>query len=154
MPLESSFRVVVDAFESFTAPHKQIHSFHFGSVANINTSGTIDYMMLQLEPTDCIVRNGEVGFSFLARIMDMVKKDKSNLKDVLSDTHQVMLDTLAHLKINGLDAVNGTLKFHLKDHDVPLRSFWDEEGDDERAGWMADFTLWAQWDWNECAIPN
>lgn len=155
MPLESSFRSIVDTFKSFADSHKQIHSYHFGDIASINTSGTIHYTLMQIEPNGSVVpKAGEVGYGFIARVMDIVKKDKSNLPDVLSDTHQALLDFLAHLKINGQDAVNGTLHYHLKDQPVFPVEFWDEWGDDECAGWQVEFTLWVSWDWNECAIPN
>lgn len=153
MPLESNFINITDAFKAFAESHRQLHSYHFGDVASINTSGTINYMMLQIEPNGSVARNGEVGYSFIARTIDIVKKDKSNLPDVLNDTSLAIFDLLAYLKISGQPAADG-IGFQLKDNPVFPQEFWDEVGDDETAGWMVEFTLWVSWDWNQCAIPN
>ena len=151
--MESNFINVTHALKTIADNHKQIHSFGFGDLANINTSGSIDYAMMWVKPDGSVVKRGEVGFKFKILIMDLVRKDESNLIDVLNNTHQVALDVLADIYINGLDAVNGTLGFHLKDPEIMLNDFTDRF-DEEVAGWSMNITVWSSWNWDECAIPN
>ena len=151
--MESNFINIVDALKTIADNHKQIHSFGFGDLAHINTSGSIDYVLMWVKSNGSIAKRGEVAFKFQILIMDLVRKDESNLIDVLNDTHQVALDVLADIYNNGLDTVNGTHGFHLKEPEVVLNDFVDRF-DEEVAGWSMAITVWASWDWDECAIPN
>jgi hypothetical protein len=151
--MENNFINITDALKTIADNHKQIHSYGFGDLAYINTSGSIDYVLMWVKPKGSRVNRGEVGLSFEILIMDLVRKDESNLIDVLNDTHQIALDVLADIYINGLDAVNGTHGFHLKNPDIQLNNFVDRF-DEEVAGWSMNITVWVGWDWNECVIPN
>ena len=151
--MENNFINITDALKTIADHHKQIHSFGIGEPAHINTSGSIDYMLMWVKPHGSIARRGEVGFRFKILVMDLVRKDKSNLTEVLNDTHQVALDILTDIYINGLDAVNGTHGFHLKDPDIILKVF-TERFDEEVAGWSMNVTVWASRDWDECAVPD
>jgi len=148
----TTFIKIADVFKHIADVHLQIHSYGFGVLSDIASSGTIDYPLLYVEPDGSIVRKGEVGFKFNILLMDIVQKGKSNEIDVLNDTHQIMIDILTELRIGGLG--KGTdYSFELKQNEITLTDFM-ERFDEEVAGWEAKITLWVEWDWNRCAIPK
>ena len=116
----------------------------------MNTSGTVDYVLMWAMPNGSQAKKGEVSYTFQILVMDIVRKDKSNLVDVLNDTHLIALDILAELYINGQ---SGVFPLHLRQNDTALTDFYDERFDEEVAGWTIDVTLWSAWDWDQCGIP-
>lgn len=151
--MAGNFVNICDAFETIADNHKQIHSYGFGDIANIATSGTINYAMMWVLPQGSTVRRGEVGYQFQILIMDLLRKDQSNLVDVLNDTHRIALDVLAELAITGQDFQPTANAFQLKFEDVTMSDFIDRF-DEEVAGWTMNITLWTAWDWDKCDIPD
>lgn len=154
MSRESNLINVIDALKTIAENHKQIHSFGFGGVANINTSGTINYMHMWVKAVASLARNGEVGYKVEVIIMDILQNDLSNEKDVLNDTLQVALDVAADIKINGMKASGAELAFGMKDnYEVEFTPF-SERFDETVAGWNFNLEVWATWNWSECDIPK
>lgn len=154
MSRESNFINVIDALETIATNHRQIHSFGFGEVANINTSGSIDYIGMWVKPLASLARNGEVGYKVQIIIMDIEQRDLSNERDVLNDTLQVAMDVAADIKMNGIKASGAELPFEMKqDYEVEFIPFM-ERFDEFTAGWNFDIEVWARWDWSECDIPK
>lgn len=154
MARESNFINVVDALKTIADRHKQIHSFGFGELANINTSGTIDYIQMWVKPMAALAKNGQVGYKVQVIIMDVLKKDLSNEKDVLNDTLQVAMDVAADIRINGMAATGSEFPFSMdNDPEVEFISF-TERFDEDVAGWNFNIEVWCNWNWSECDIPK
>src|SRR3989304_4313174 len=143
---------IVDAFKTIADNHLQIHSFGFGNIAEIATSGTINYPLLYVEADGLVAKKGEVGFKFKLLIMDIVDKDKTNEKDILNDTSQILLDIFSEFYIGGF-GYGQDYGFELRQNDIAAVNFLDRF-DEEVAGWEAGVTIWSPFNWNRCAIPK
>ena len=143
---------IVDTFNDIATKHLQIHSFGFGNIAEIATSGTVNYPLMYVEADGLIAKKGEVGFKFKLLIMDIVDKDKTNEKDVLNDTSQILLDIFSELYIGGM-GFGQDYDFELRQSDITATNFLDRF-DEEVAGWEAGITIWSPFNWNRCQIPK
>src|SRR3990172_5056662 len=139
-------------FKSIATNHLQINAYEYGDIFNTATSGTINYPMLFVSPEGSTAKKGEVGYKYRLFVMDVVQKGKENEVDASSDTHQILLDVLTELFKGGQQATGGTYAFELKLDNISITDF-TEKFDDEVAGNYCDITLWAEWDYNQCAIP-
>lgn len=142
---------IYDNLKSIADRHQQINSFGFGQFSDIATSGTINYPIMYVMPNGSNIKAGEVGYKLSIIVADLVEKGKNNEVDVLSDTHKIACDIIADLKIGG-HKFDSTYRFDLSPQDVTMTDFF-ERFDEEVAGWQFDVTLWADWNWNQCAIP-
>lgn len=154
MSRESNFINVIDALENIASSYKQIHSFGFGEIANINTSGTINYASIWVEPLAALARNGEVGYKVKVFVMDIMQKDLSNLKDVLNDMIQIAFDIVDDIKIGGQKGTGGLYPFSIKeDYRIEYIVFM-ERFDEFVAGWSFDLEVWARSNSGACDIPK
>mgnify|MGYP001589564790 CR=1 FL=1 len=138
-----------DIFADIATRHRQINSFGFGVLADVASSGDVNYTLMWIEADGSVARKGEVGYKFRVLVMDIIKKGKENEVDVLNDTHQIMLDVLAELNRAGNAQ---TYPLRLKQNETSL-NYFIERFDEEVGGWEMVVTLWGRWDWDKCAIP-
>src|SRR3990167_583685 len=134
---------------AFADSHLQIHSYGFGDLWEIATSGTTNYPLMWVEPTGSSVRKGEVEYKFRVLIMDLVQKGEGDEVDVLSDMHRIGVDIVTEMRQGGLA---GTYEWELFG-DVSMDDF-TERFDDEVTGWTINITIKTDWDYNQCSIPT
>lgn len=141
-----TFLNLYDVFKTIASNHRQINTFGFGETWDIATSGTVNYPYLWVIPKDSTIRTGEIGFNFEFIMMDLVQKGTDNLNDVHSDTHQSLCDVLSRLRQGGYN-------FNIKrDSEIRITPFEDDT-DDEVAGWSGPVTIWVDWDFDSCSTP-
>jgi hypothetical protein len=135
----TNLRAIADA-------HKQINSFGFGDVWEINTSGDIVYpqMFAVLEPVT--IGNNIETVNFTLLFMDRVKKGEVNEQEVLSDQLEIAKDVIAQLKYQSYDwdFATGT---------VTLTDF-TERFEDDVSGFSMNVSLELPFNANRCVIPT
>ena len=142
-----TYNNLFDTFSMIASNHYQINSFEFGEAWDINSSGTTNYPLLLVIPETSTVSIGKVTYKFKLAVMDLVQKGKDNDIDVESDTHQILLDVIAELRMGGYDfSVDRNLT-------ITLEQF-SEKFDDEVTGWWGDIILDTDFDFDSCNIPT
>lgn len=136
-----------DLFSSIATAHDQIHDYFFTidlSLVEAKMNSEVQYPMMVVilmdgqSPEQVKLRN------FQILIMDIPKKDKSNLIEVISDTEQI------------LDDVIEILKKHSNDYDVigdPQTFPYDEQHSDWVSGHRAEVMLQTDKKVTLCNIP-
>jgi len=135
----TNLRAIADA-------HKQINSFGFGDVWEINTSGDIVYpqMFAVLEPVTIGNRIETVNFTLL--FMDRVKKGEVNEQEVLSDQLEIAKDVIAQLQYQSYD-------WDFSKSTVTLTDF-TERFEDDVSGFSVGIGLELPFDASRCVIPT
>ena len=134
---------------TFADDHLQIHSYGFGDLWEIATSGTINYPLMWVEPLGSAVRKGEVEYRFRILIMDLVQKGEGDEIDVLSDTHRIGVDIATEIRQGGFEGSYDWTLFG----DVGMEDF-TERFDEEVTGWSLTLTIKTDWSFDQCAIPT
>ncbi len=134
---------------TFADNHQQIHSYGFGDLWEIASSGTINYPLMWVEPLGSTVRKGEIEYRFRILIMDLVQKGEGDETDVLSDTHRIGVDIATEIRQGGL---GHSYEWELFG-DVTMEDF-TERFDEEVTGWGLGVTIKTEWDYNRCSIPT
>lgn len=148
--MQNTYNNIFDDIKTIAINHGQLKgSFGFGEVADIGVSGDTKYPMMFVTPKACVVKKGEVGYTFDIRILDRLKTGYIAKEEVeiLSDTMQIALDILSQLKRGS----NNTYPFDIK-FDQTLTPFV-EYLDDILAGWLFSVTLFVPFTADECAVP-
>jgi hypothetical protein len=143
-----SYIQVYDRIKAIANGHSQINSFGEGDTWEIATSGTTNYPMFWAVTQGSEIKRGEIGYKFQFIIMDLVQTGEGNERDVLSDTHQIMADVLAELKMGAYADID------LKFSDTFSLASFTEKFDDMVSGWTCDLTIWTPFNWNSCNIPG
>ena len=133
---------------TFADDHLQIHSYQFGYIYDMATSGTIDYPLMFVQPESSGVRKGEMEYKFTVFIMDLVQKGDGDWIDVLNDMQRIASDIVTEIRQGGFA---GTYDWTLSEG-VNMTSF-KERWDEEVTGWSLNITIKTDWDYNQCAIP-
>jgi len=142
-----TYNQILDRIKTIADNHRQISTFGQGDVWEIATSGTINYPLFWVVTKGSRIRRGEIGYEFQFLAMDMVRKDEENENDVLNDTLQIITDMISKLKMGKFAGID--LKFS---DEIKFESF-TERFDEQVSGWLADLTVWTDWNWDSCAIP-
>lgn len=142
-----TYNNIYDRIKTICADHAQINTFGEGDLWELATSGTINYPVFWCVTKNSVIKRGEIGYGFQFVVMDMVAKDETNERDVLSDTLQILTDVLAELKMGEYDGID------IRWSDLTAESF-TERFDEEVSGWALDITIWTDFNWNSCTIPT
>ena len=93
-----TFKAVVDQFEAICNAHKQLHSFTFGDIHEVDLSNHMDFAKAHLQEQPAVINPKDFTFTFNLLVMDLVAADGSNERDVLNDTFLILSDIYREFK--------------------------------------------------------
>src|SRR3990167_6667971 len=140
-----TYNQVIQDFNDIATSHNQIHSFGHGMDFDINTSGTVHYPMLWIEPRPFNIEGTVLTMKFAMYIMGTKLNGKLDETEVISDTLNITLDVLAQLKHK--DYFFNAVK------EATMEQF-TAKFDDDLAGWETEISLRFDYEWDRCAIPG
>jgi len=141
-----SLNQLIKIFNDFANSHLQINSFGFGEVyeANGNPKVTGNTPTLWVFPTQSTVTDNTVVFSFDVRCWDLVTKGESNENDVLSDTHEILVDFVKYIKHSSFE--------YILSGDPTMSPFTEQLADDV-TGWTLNIDIEVNKIDSDCQIP-
>lgn len=142
-----TFKNILNDIEVFSKNHLQINSFGWGNPNNISTKEH-DFVLLWLTPVSCIIEGGLMVLRFNMYVMDVVKQDFSNLKDVMNDTLLIGNDVISKFWSN-----EETYEWSLNEKNVRSEPF-EAKFDDYCAGWIFSIDIEIENRLNNCIIPE
>jgi len=145
--MKKTYNNVITALETFAANHKQLNSVLHGDLWQMSTSDIV-YPHMQLTPSISNINGREMELNIQIGILDILQEDNSNLKDVLSDTLQIMNDVITEFFDN--EAEYG---FVASESGVSLEPFV-QAFDDNVGGFFAEVKFIIENRLNKCEIPN
>lgn len=131
--------------EQIAQNHKQINSFGFGDIWEINTSGTIDYPMMWVQLQNSVIANKVETLNFKFIFMDLVGNGEINEDDVLSDQLEIAKDVIGQLQ-------HPSYSWNFLADNVTLEPF-TERFTDSVSGWVTDIALNIPYGFDRCAMP-
>jgi len=151
---------LITLLKQFQEAHPQLNDFGFGDFADIGTSRQMKfpYMWVNVAPSTVAYNENKLIIpimSFNIAIMDQANNqaniekangyESNNVAEILSDTHQILLDLIGEISRNfgkyGI-VIDGDLSYE------PMV----DETDDSSNGWLLNITLRMQY--SNCDIPR
>jgi len=137
-------------FRTFASDHKQINTFGFGDLWEINSSGSVNYPLMWVVLNGATVLKSQTEWDFSILFMDLVDKAENNEIKVLSDMHTVALDLISDFRRN---SGNSSLKYpFIFSGDSSMEDFTERFGD-EVSGWKLDIKIRTDFGSDACVIP-
>lgn len=143
--MRKTLKQIITLFETFADDHLVINSFECNPI-NFNFADNITYPLMFVEIGDFIPTPGNVDINITVYFLDLLKRDKSNYVQVLSDTMKMCLDFYSIYNNNEADY--GIL-FKDDARAVP----WLFQSEDNAAGYKMSLTVQCIFDVNEDAVP-
>ena len=144
---------LISVFKDISTRHYQINGFGVGDNWE---NGTIEKMhpVLWINPTTATMPSSDNGYKtfeidFEVRVFDLVNKDESNEKEVLSDCIDILKDIITEFKGHPY-YVNSQLNII---DDINFEAF-TEELDEEVSGWVCEISLMTPVLTSFCGIPS
>ena len=134
---------------TFADNHLQIQGSHFGQFYDINTSGTINYPLMAVQPESSNIVKGEMSYEFTVAIADIVQKGDGDWVDILNDMQRIASDIVTEVRQGGFA---GTYDWTMQEG-INMTSF-KERWNEEVTGWSFKIKIKTDWDYNQCAIPT
>lgn len=100
--MKQTLNQLIDHVEYFADNHNQINTFSYGELSTLsNQSDTeVIYPLLHMQVDDSVIDENFVYLTCNLICMDLVQKDDTNIKDVQSDTLQILNDLRSWLGDN------------------------------------------------------
>lgn len=100
-----TYNQILDYLAYFVAQHQILQSFGYGSEKELNTFMQNNTLapMLYASIENIIVANNEIAYFITLTCIDSRGKDQDNLRDIQSDTAQILIDLRSWL-INNFEA--------------------------------------------------
>lgn len=144
MPTTRTLNQIISEFREIADCHLQINSFAAGSLDDFASSGDTKYPSLWVSFNGGTVASKET-FRFSFWVVDRVKKDRSNLQEIFSDTRQIIKDIIAQLK-------DAEYKWTAS-VSVDLEEVFEPFNEDEVAGYVFQVEIGQHNEFSTCAIP-
>jgi hypothetical protein len=140
-----SLNQIVKKLKTISQSHLQLKGFRFCDIADLEAESALLYPLLWCDVRPSIFSTKVVALSIQISVLDIVKKDLSNEKDVLSDTLQIISDVVAELR-------NPSEDFIINDSvtATPIKDSYQ----DEVAGWNCTISIEVANPYNRCEVPN
>lgn len=144
---------ILDLQESFATDHGQINDYAFDLEYSYESKPDLKFPLLWCDLVDSPVsesNNSSVwkdGFTFDVRVVDLVREDKSNERDVLSDCKLMLNDFLIYLRQTDFDEY---LTVEITQTMKPIRLV----GTDFVSGWECQIRMDFVTDPDLCGIPT
>lgn len=142
-----TFNNIINDISGFCYSHHQINDFSWGVLSNISTKNH-KFVLVWLQPVLSSISGHLMTLSFDMYVMDIVKQDLSNLKDVLNDTLLIGNDVVAKFWSD-----EEKWGWTLNEKGVTLEPF-DAKFDDYLAGWIFRIDIEIENRLDICAIPE
>lgn len=136
---------IIDQITAIGNANKAIKTTYFGSNADLFAIGDVDYPLFSFELIDMPLDDKKESFNFEMFVVDMMRQDRSNEVDALSDMIAISNDIVAALSNNNNDfqIVKQITRERIQD-----------ETPDVVCGVRMKITLYQPYDANRCQIPN
>ena len=148
-----TFKSIVDQFEAICNAHKELNSFTFGDIFEVDLSNEMDFAKAHLIEQPATINNRDFVFTFDLLIMDLVAADSSNEKDVLNTTFLIMSDIYREIK-NGLGKTTPVIdsrQYFISDN-ITCEPFTDRF-ENLLSGWKATISITVPSHNNACNSP-
>jgi hypothetical protein len=126
--------------------HKQVHSFFYGPVWDLDVNKDIQYPLFAVVPQPSIIHPLYIELKLRLYIIDQIEPSDTNRFDVHSDAFQVLLDYKAYI-------YKDFSTYLLPGDDADITPLW-EDFDDYVGGWYMDLPLKFDNIGNVCDIPG
>tara|TARA_R110001606_G_scaffold140249_1_gene279002 strand:- start:215 stop:826 length:612 start_codon:yes stop_codon:yes gene_type:complete len=138
----ASYNNVIDALKCVAITHGMVNNVSSGTVDEVDLSANSVYPLVHIVPGNVVAGVQQVTFNFNILAMDLVKVDDSNEQQVLSDTLQILIDTIAQYKHGLLLGVqqNEGIYGQADDKDFTIEPF-TERFDNVVSGWNCSFSI-------------
>ena len=148
-----TFKSVVEQFEAICVAHKQLNSFTFGDIFEVDLSNEMNFAKAHLIEQPATINNRDFVFTFDLLVMDLVAADGSNQTDVLNDTFLILSDVYREFK-NGI--AKGTSPMTSRDYvvsdNITCEPFTDRF-ENLLAGWKGTISITVPSHNNACNSP-
>jgi hypothetical protein len=142
-----SLNQVIGKLETIQQSHKILKGFKFCDVSDLEAVNDLSYPLLWCDVLPSNFNTKVVTLNLQISVLDIVAKDLSNEKDVLSDCLQLLNDVVSELRnpLNGDDfIINDSITA------TPIKDSYQ----DEVAGWNCQISLDIMNPYNRCEIPS
>ena len=140
--INTSYNNVIDALKCVCLSHGLVHNVSSGDIDTIDISANSVYPLVHIVPSNVTAGVQEITFSFNVLAMDLVKTDRRNEQQVLSDTLQILIDVIAQYKHGQMLNVqqNTGIYGQAQDVEYSLEPF-NERFDNLVSGWNCTLNL-------------
>lgn len=144
--MEFTLNQIVGFIEDFANQHKFIKAFFFGDIWEYAAKKGDKFTVLTCTLTGAQLSDGRDGTKFQFGLFDMVAQNKSNEKNVLSDTKSIAKDLVSYFHSPVFDDLMIESNIQLTD--------WSGKTDHDLSGWFFDVLIDQPFQYNVCAIPT
>jgi len=142
---------LIQLFQNIATAHFQVKGFGVGNTTEIEGIPNKQYPYMWVVPVNSSVQlndSGEfqtINHIFQIEVFDLVKKDRSNETEVLSDCQSILLDVvkILHNENASFEVINSPT----------LNPYVEKYGDDV-TGWYVEIEIGVPFDSNYCDIPS
>ena len=136
-----TFKGVVEQFEGICVAHKQLNSFTFGDIFEVDLSNEMDFAKAHLIEQPATINNRDFVFTFDLLVMDLVAADGSNETDVLNNTFLIVADIYREFKNgNGKAVTPMTSRDFVVSESISCEPFTDRF-ENMLSGWKATISV-------------
>ncbi len=148
-----TFKSVVEQFEAICVAHKQLNSFTFGDIFEVDLSNEMNFAKAHLIEQPATINNRDFVFTFDLLVMDLVAADGSNQTDVLNDTFLILSDVYREFK-NGIAKATSpmTSRDYVVSDNITCEPFTDRF-ENLLAGWKGTISITVPSHNNACNSP-
>jgi hypothetical protein len=148
-----TFKAVVDQFEAICNAHKQLNSFTFGDIFDVDLSNEMDFAKAHLVEQPATINARDFVFTFDLLVMDLVAADGSNEPDVLNDTFLILADIYREFKTGvAKDDSPINSRFYVVSDSITCEPFTDRF-ENLLAGWKGTISITVPSHNNACNSP-
>lgn len=135
---------IVREIETIANSHQFLNSFTCGTFDDFATSGDTKYPSMWMQYKDISIDGNSKSFNFDVLVSDRVKKDRTNLQEVLSDSERTLSDIIVLISEPDYGWTVSTSGFN------PV---FEEYMEDEVAGYETTITITQPFIRKYCEIP-
>jgi len=151
-----NYKQILTDLSQIAYHHEQIRSFGFGDVKQVTndleTKVEPEYVRMYVVPGQGVLKQNQISYKFSIIIMDKVEPDLSNLKDVMSDTLNIVYDVWTVL-YQSYTAQNGNFSWYIVPDENPEIVPFTEKYETTVGGFTLNVNLVMPFDYNRCDTP-
>lgn len=145
--MKVTFKDIIKDFEMFSSSHLQVNDFGWGNPNNISTKNH-NFILVWLTPLSTIIDGKKVIIKFDLYVMDVLREDLSNLKDVMNNTLLIGNDFITYFFTDDNEDRGWTIV-----EDNVISEPFEAMFDDFCAGWVFKIDVEFENELNTCTIP-